>query len=132
MRRQRHYTNEERALILAALAANDGNISKTARQLGIPRRTLGTWLENNVVGAQKLATIKNELADAIERMLWMMLDTIEKHLPRMIAGASLRDLLTSTAIAIDKSLLLRGVSVSFYRGRFHRGYERSGQRIGSA
>jgi transposase-like protein len=34
---KRRYSDEERGVALAALAANNGDVSKTARQLDIPR-----------------------------------------------------------------------------------------------
>lgn len=41
----REYAEEEKAQALAALAASGGEVSRTARQLGIPRRTLRGWAE---------------------------------------------------------------------------------------
>ncbi len=40
--RRRVYSDEERATALAALDGNGGNRQRTARQLGIPRKTLAT------------------------------------------------------------------------------------------
>jgi hypothetical protein len=40
---KRRYTDDERSLALAALAANTGNVNKTVRQLGIPTTTLEHW-----------------------------------------------------------------------------------------
>jgi transposase-like protein len=38
-----HYTDEQRANALAALAANGGNANRAAKELGIPVRTLRNW-----------------------------------------------------------------------------------------
>ena len=40
---RRRYTDNERAAALTALAANCGNVERTARELGIPRKTLAQW-----------------------------------------------------------------------------------------
>jgi len=45
------YSDEERADALLALEANGGNLSRTARQMGIPRATLRLWAQGNVVPA---------------------------------------------------------------------------------
>jgi transcriptional regulator of acetoin/glycerol metabolism len=34
------YSDEQRAAVLAALDANNGNLSKTARDTGVPKSTL--------------------------------------------------------------------------------------------
>jgi Bacterial regulatory protein, Fis family len=39
------YSEEEKARALTALAANRGDVSRTARQLGISRRTLKRWVD---------------------------------------------------------------------------------------
>src|SRR5262249_48781641 len=41
--KRRHFTDDERATILAALAANDGNVPRTAREHNISARTLYAW-----------------------------------------------------------------------------------------
>ena len=54
---QASYSDEERARALAVLAANDNNVSRTARQLAIPRSGYdieigeGAWLATNVMVA---------------------------------------------------------------------------------
>lgn len=40
---RRHYSDNERAEALAILAANGGNLTGTARAIGIPRKTLALW-----------------------------------------------------------------------------------------
>ncbi len=58
-RARRHYSEEERASALAALAANGGNIKRTASPLGISEKTLNNWAkgirhsESAKVGDQK-------------------------------------------------------------------------------
>lgn len=57
------YTEGQRVTALAALAANGGNISKTARQTGIPRITLRKWQASELNDLPEVATIKKEFAD---------------------------------------------------------------------
>ena len=45
MASRKEYSDEEKVRALAALAAGGGDVSRTARQLGIPRRTLRDWAD---------------------------------------------------------------------------------------
>lgn len=40
---RRHYSDEARAAALAVLDANAGNVSRAAREAGVPRATLQLW-----------------------------------------------------------------------------------------
>jgi hypothetical protein len=90
---------------MAALAANGGNISGTARQLGIPEKTLSNWAngkrhpESAQMGEQK----KGELSDALEDLAWKLIDA----LPKKIGKATLSQVATTVGICVDKMLLLR-------------------------
>lgn len=42
---RRHYSDNDRAAALAVLAANDGNLSRTARETGVPLTTLKAWAD---------------------------------------------------------------------------------------
>lgn len=55
------YTDDQRIAALAALAANGGNISQTARQTGIPRITLRKWQASELNDLPEVASIKAEL-----------------------------------------------------------------------
>lgn len=101
-RQQRRYSDDFRASALAALAANGGNVKKTARQLGIPLLTLWTWSKHPQISTSRNEK-KGELADAIEQVAWQIVD----QMPDKIAKASLRDLATCLGIAVDKMRLLR-------------------------
>ena len=102
---RRSYSDEERANALAALDANDGDVSRTARQLGVPRKTLEDWAKGHVHPA--VAEVRQEkkgtLADAIEGVAWKLLDA----LPGKVPDADLRQTATALGIAIDKMRLLR-------------------------
>lgn len=47
MAAKKQHTDTEKAAALAALDANGGNVSKTAKQIGIARQTLQEWAHNH-------------------------------------------------------------------------------------
>lgn len=107
---KRRYSDEERAACLAALAANGGNLQKTARECGVPDATLRHWRDGDRhPEALKMGELKKgDLADIYERIAYDSLD---------LAGAKLKDLnakdlVMTAAIATDKMRLLRGESTA--------------------
>lgn len=104
----RRYESDEQAAALAVLAVNGGNVSKTARELGIPRMTLRDWAAARKlwpsVDAERVEDAKRDLAEALERVAWQLLDAI----PGKIEAASLAQVATGMGIAIDKARLIRG------------------------
>lgn len=106
MRAQRQYTDEERAAALAALQANGGNLSLTARQVSVPRMTLATWAKEQPA-RQALTSTRQEkracLADRLEELAHTLIDLM----PERAAEAPANQLAISLAIAIDKMRLLR-------------------------
>lgn len=104
--KRRRYSDEERANAVAALAANAGNVSRTAAQLGIPAKTLENWAKGSAHpeaadnGEQK----KAGMAAALDEIAWKLLGAIEGK----IGDASLSHTATAMGIAIDKARLLRG------------------------
>ena len=68
---KRRYSDRERAAALVALDLNQGNVYKTARQCGIPRKTLELWTkpESMYHGvADERQDQKEALADMFERI----------------------------------------------------------------
>jgi transposase-like protein len=125
MGRPHSYSTDQRAKALAALAANDGNLSRTAKQLSIPRNTLRLWMEEQKVraGSEKKPTPKaiadtvekavvsvlqkhyeQDLAEAFDRVAHACLDLTEEE----IRTASVRDRIAAAATAADRRQLLRG------------------------
>ena len=105
MASRRSYSDAERAEALAALDANGGDVSKTARQLGIPRVTLLGWASGRVhPSVSELRQSKKEgLADRLEAVAHQLLDLF----PDKAKDANLQQVATSFGIAIDKMRLLR-------------------------
>ena len=114
MAKPRQYSDEERANALAALAANGGNINRTAKQLGIPEKTLSNWAngKRHPESAQMGERKKGDMSDALEALAWKLLDAW----PKKIAKATLAQLATATGIAIDKMRLLREPSTAIAGG----------------
>lgn len=104
--KKRRYSDLDRANALVALKANRGNVQLTARQTGIPPPTLSHWAkqerhpEATVLGEKQI----EPLADKLENIARLLIDAM----PDKIGSASLQQIATSAAIAIDKSRLLRG------------------------
>lgn len=105
----RGFTEDDKAAALAALAANAGNVSKTARDLGIPRTTLSRWSNGERItdGVTAKAHVKKSaLADELENVARALVGAM----PAKIAAATLQQVATSLGITIDKMQVLRGES----------------------
>ena len=62
-----HYTDEEKKVILAQLAANGYNYSRTAKETGVARSTLLLWEKNapdTTVDATEIDTLKKQLTES--------------------------------------------------------------------
>lgn len=128
----RRYTPEDRAAALAALAANQGNVARTARQCGVPRPTLIRWMQEQarVSGqsdtrptpvptpekttppyptARRTAAILpiavDALATVFERVARLYLKRAESE--EAVGKTSGKDAVIAAATATDKSRLLR-------------------------
>ncbi len=104
--KRRRYSDQEKSDALVALAANGGNIKKTATDLGIPQMTLASWAKGNV--HPEVTKLRDEkkapLADALEDLARKMIGAA----PDKIGETTLQPLITSLGIAIDKMQVLRG------------------------
>lgn len=104
-RKPRRFSDEERAAALAALAANGGNVAKTARQVGVPRKTLSHWAKGTRhPEAAKMGQLKKgNLADAFEDAAWKLIGVALDKADKM--GG--KDAMVAAAVAVDKMRLLR-------------------------
>lgn len=101
------YSSEVKAATLAALAINSGNVKKTARQMGIPRRTVNAWALGRGISARVKAEaerFQKPLVDLFYDLLCSLLEELSK--PERIEDASFRDLTRLLDIATDKWLIL--------------------------
>lgn len=105
-RRQRRYSDDERAAALAALAANANNLSRTSKELGIPVATLESWSKRKThpEASENSEAKKGPLADHLEAIAWKLADSM----PDKLKDAELRDVAVSLGVIVDKMQLLRG------------------------
>jgi transposase-like protein len=104
---KRHYSDEDKATALTAISADKGNLSKTARELGIPVRTLSHWFHGRGIHKPELEMSDNHkepLSDKLEALAYRLVDSLDKKLP----SASAREIAIAIGIAIDKMQVLRG------------------------
>jgi transposase-like protein len=106
---RRRYRDDFRAAALAALTANAGNVARTARQLGLSRKTLEGWATGRTPSppAHLRHQKKAALADALEALARRMLDamTAEK-----IKAATLLEIAVALGVCVDKMAQLRAPS----------------------
>lgn len=104
---KRRYSDEDRSNALAALAANSGNISRTAEQLEIPAKTLENWAKgiSHPEAAKNGERKKQDLAVAFDEIAWRCLDNVTEEKLKKTGAV---DLLKTAGIAVDKAQLLRG------------------------
>jgi hypothetical protein len=111
--RRRIYSDAERAATLATLSINRGNLTKTAKDTGVPMRTIIDWRDKNCgvnrKGFAELQAIaNNELTNKLDDIALQCVDL----LPRKLSRASVKDINSVLNTAIDKSQLLKGLPTS--------------------
>jgi hypothetical protein len=104
---KRRYTDTQRSDALAALAANNGNVTRTARQLAIPAKTIENWAKGQL--HPEVAEISVEkrrpLADRLEAVSHLLLDELSR--PEKLSAANVQQIAVALGIGIDKARLLR-------------------------
>lgn len=132
MGERRRYNDEDRLAALAALRANAGNLKKTAREVGVPRKTLAEWAAAvSATGgeasatpppplkttaqrvAERLPDAESDLAARFERIARKALGVARKKVGELNA----KDAVIAAATAVDKMRLLRGESTSNHTHR---------------
>ena len=105
MRRERNYSDRKKAAALVALELNNGNESKTARAIDIPRTTIQEWRNGRVDDdlLEIRREVKGNLADEFESILRQALHI----LPDKLASCNGPQLGVIAAICSDKIRLLR-------------------------
>jgi len=101
----RRYSDRERCDALIAVAANHGDVRRTAKELGIPYWTLMNWYRGTRhPEARALAEeASSMLADRLEEMAHLVLD----ELPDKVPEASVDHLNKLLANVVEKMRLLR-------------------------
>jgi hypothetical protein len=120
---RRRYSDDERANALAALAANGGNVERTARQIGVPHKTLDNWSKGacHPAVAELGNRKKGSLSDAFEDVAWKLLGVAGTKADKLNA----KDAVIAAATAVDKMRLLRDEPTGITDDRARRPDERA-------
>jgi transposase-like protein len=104
---KRRYTDEERANAVLAVIANNGNVARTAMELGIPWSTVDNWVkaERHPEAIEMANRRKPSLADKLEGIASLLAEGLDD--PKKIARAPLNTVAVTLGIVIDKMRLLR-------------------------
>jgi hypothetical protein len=109
---KRQYSDNDKALALATLDANGGDVSKTSKTLKMPRKTLEDWSKGRKVCgdvAEMRHVKKKELAEKLEEVAHALTGNILKRAESELSIlVPMRDIATSLGIVVDKMQLLKG------------------------
>jgi hypothetical protein len=125
---KRQYSDNEKGAALAALDANDGNVSRTAKQLKIPRTTLLEWIADRHV-SNDVSDIRQEKRKELSERLEDLAHTLVDILPDKLPAASVRDLAGALIVAVDKMQLLKGAPTAISKDVSERTNEERAARI---
>lgn len=100
------YPKEFKASIIAAIEANDGNVSATAKLFNISRDTAYYWWRNSERYREIQTPSALSLADKLENIAHGAADSIAEH---DLSIVSYRDKAAVLSVAVDKMQLLRGL-----------------------
>ena len=114
MAQKQTYTSEEVAQCLLVVDANGGNVLKSSRDLGIPHRTLASWVRRErrtpdvssalTVRAERIRKQRDELADQVGERAMEALVQLKERIPTMTG----KDLAYTTSESIREYLSLTG------------------------
>lgn len=109
---KRQYSDNDKALALATLDANGGDVPKTAKLLKIPPSTLADWSKNRGVNKEvteirdvKKRELADKLAEVADKLTGNLLIRAESELSILVP---MKDIATSLGIVVDKMQLLKG------------------------
>lgn len=110
--RRRHYTEADKATVLAALKANGMNFDRTSRECKVPRNTIKRWAldAERAAPAELRHQKEGELATKLERIANQYADALEDPLTVGLIQASHdpSKLATVLGVSVEKLQLLRG------------------------
>lgn len=124
---KRQYSDKDKAAALALLDANEGNVRKTARDTGVPHKTLDGWAKGRInADCADIRTDKRkELSERLEDLAHTLVDLLPEKLP----NASVRDLAGALIVAVDKMQLLKGSPTTISKDVSERTNEERAARI---
>ena len=107
----RRFTDEDKARILTVLAANGGNVKRTARECDVLPATIRRWREQDAHGqgppAEKIAAAVDSFAADAERLRNTALEKLEALVNS--GAVSARELITTIGVLDDKLRLAKGL-----------------------
>lgn len=106
------YDEADKARVYVALAANDGNIKRTARETGVPETTVRRFkqeFEKEGPPPQEIVDVAvGDFAESIERVEWKALAALERKIDKDDVNA--RDLITAFGVLNDKRTRALGLA----------------------
>jgi transposase-like protein len=108
---KQQYTDEAKAQAFHQLAVNDGNVKRTARELGLPVSTLRTWkaeweADKNLPALEDVQQASGDFIADAERVRNLAL----QHMERSLGKASPAQLATIVGVLDDKIARARGLA----------------------
>lgn len=105
------YTDEHKAQVYVTLAANDGNVKRTARDTGVPVSTIRRWRDewDRLEGLPPPSAVDEAIgsfADKADTIRWKALVELE----RQLGAAKPADLIKIVGILDDKITRARGLA----------------------
>ena len=125
---KRQYSDNDKASALAALDANGGNVSGTARQLKIPRTTLLEWEATRGISAD-VPNIRQEKKESLAEKFEQLAEKLVDDLIARVGEGKFVEEATAAAIATDKMQLLRGSPTAISKDVSERTNEERAARI---
>jgi hypothetical protein len=101
------YTAEQKANALILLATNKGNLARTARDTGLPRKTISAWAKGKHIQGvtpEIMQSKTDEIVEKLDRNIALYLEAGADEVK--IAKASLKDISIAMAVSLDKKQLL--------------------------
>lgn len=97
------YSDDAKAKVFAALAANDGNVKRTAREFGIPSSTIRRWRddwerEHNLPTPEQLEVATGEFLDTAKEVRNLAIAELKRKIP----GANVSQLVATVGMLTDK------------------------------
>lgn len=106
----RSHSKETKAVAIALLDTNKGNISQTARDMNLPEKTVNNWA-NGLNGANdpEVLALIPQAKELLKDDLWTTAYEANKRLRTLLLGATnLKEVALTLAIVIDKAVLISG------------------------
>lgn len=101
---RRHYSDNDRASALAVLAANNGNLTRTSRETGVPLTTLKAWSDAPDRAAP--SEVRSEKAFDLMALFQAELAAVFDAMGRRRGQAHYSDLSRAAGIFTDKMMAL--------------------------